>query len=1121
MKQNNLLTTMLLLFALIVGSTSAWALEKTLVYSVTSKTAVTLQNTSTGSFSGTVTFANSGTNNNDQMTSGNTMTLTLANFPYKVTKVSLNLHRNSQKGSGTVGIKHNDVTIGSGTKAQGDLTSSYENYDFSCTDNQTEGNLVVLLTSTANSFWCNLFTITYEEPGGSTPSIKIEDVAALDYNDENGDIVYSISNYAEGSMQASTTADWISDFDYDYDAVSNYGVVGFVTTENTAAAVRTATVTLTYTYGDNETATEEVTVTQAGDPNAKGGVNDPYTVAEARAASGSDLNGVYVKGIVTASTMTYNASGWISYYISDDGTKTAGELQVYQGKGINGANFTSANDIQVEDEVVVCGNLTTIDMMPALGANNQLTSLSRPEVSADNVGIAYDATNGSIAYIITDGVASGTLSASVPSGSWVTLGDITSSSVPFTCEANPAATARTETVTLTYTYGNNNKTQTKEVTITQAAAPYSTIAALFADATATATDVVVTFDNWVVSGVSTNGKNVFVTDNSGHGFVINYSTDQSSTYSVGKILSGTSVSCSLKLQNGYAQITNLNASDLTISDGGTVNTSNIALANLAGVNTGVLVHYDNLTCSVSSNKYYLSDGATSVQMYTSLFDYSTTFENGKTYNITGIYQQYGSTKEILPRSAADIEEVVENIPSISADDVNIEYSATNGSIAYTISNGVEGGSISAAVTDGDWLTLGNETASPISFTCDANTVTSARTATVTLTYTYDTNKTVSKYVTVTQAAAPAAPYSGTGYIRVNDLGYLSNGAKVIIAARYNSTATSYYAMTAATTGKPTGVSFTSTSTAIGEALPAAIIDDEDDYYWTVGVTTENNKKYYTFTNANGNVLGYTSSTNFATGGNNTEWTIERATADESAMVGEYEGFYIVNKNNTGRAIALNNSHNYGPYAVSNNNSSDYNFYLDIFVDGAVAIVPCNVSDDSGYRTFASNYITDWSDNTDGIAAYKAVVNGDDVSFVEVTGKVPANTGLLIKADAAGDYNIPTAASADEITSALIGVTEQTTINNSGIYVLYKGNNGVGFYKTTAASFTLGANTAYLPADVVTARSFIALDEEATGISEIETMRNAGNEKFYNLKGQQVAQPTKGLYIVGGRKVVMK
>lgn len=93
-------------------------------------------------------------------------------------------------------------------------------------------------------------------------------------------------------------------------------------------------------------------------------------------------------------------------------------------------------------------------------------------------------------------------------------------------------------------------------------------------------------------------------------------------------------------------------------------------------------------------------------------------------------------------------------PSISADNVNIAYSATEGSIAYTVNNGVEGGSISASVTEGNWITLGQGTTSPISFTCSANDTKVDRTATVTLTYTYNTNQTVTKAVTITQAGNP-------------------------------------------------------------------------------------------------------------------------------------------------------------------------------------------------------------------------------------------------------------------------------------------------------------------------------------------------------------------------------
>lgn len=271
-----------------------------------------------------------------------------------------------------------------------------------------------------------------------------------------------------------------------------------------------------------------------------------------------------------------------------------------------------------------------------------------PSINANAVNIEGTATNGSIAYTIDDGITGGTLSAST-TATWLTPGEATDSAVPFTCEANQGV-ARSATVVLTYTY-NNDQTVTKNVTVTQAKAPYTNIPAMFAGATSSNQTVDVIFNNWVVSGVSSNGKNVFVTDNQGNGFVINFSSDQSSTYAVGKILSGTAYLCTLKLNNGYAQLTNV--SGLTINTGGTVSLSNIAMADLSGVHTGALVSYSNLTSSVNNNKYYLSDGNTTIQIYTSIYDFNSITANKK-YDITGIYQQYSSTKEVLPRSAADI-----------------------------------------------------------------------------------------------------------------------------------------------------------------------------------------------------------------------------------------------------------------------------------------------------------------------------------------------------------------------------------------------------------------------------------------------------------------------------------
>ena len=175
----------------------------------------------------------------------------------------------------------------------------------------------------------------------------------------------------------------------------------------------------------------------------------------------------------------------------------------------------------------------------------------------------------------------------------------------------------------------------------------------------------------------------------------------------------------------------------------------------------------------------------------------------------------------------------------------------------------------------------------------------------------------------------------SGYTRISDLSQVTSGSKVIFAARYNENVNEYFAMTAQASGKPTGVLFTSVIDN-GETLPAEITDEEDTYYWTVDVNGDN----YTFTNANGDVLGYNSSTNFANGGDNTAWAITYQTSEATAMVPEYSAFVINNVNNAVRAFALNSNHNFGPYHTQNMAADNYNFFIDMFATVGGGTLTC-------------------------------------------------------------------------------------------------------------------------------------------------------------------------------------
>lgn len=96
-----------------------------------------------------------------------------------------------------------------------------------------------------------------------------------------------------------------------------------------------------------------------------------------------------------------------------------------------------------------------------------------------------------------------------------------------------------------------------------------------------------------------------------------------------------------------------------------------------------------------------------------------------------------------------------------------------------------------------------------------------------------------------------------------------------------------------------------------------------------------------------------------------------------------------------------------------------------------------------------------------------------------------------------------------------------TKDGSTVYVLANKSLGVGFYRWT--SDDLGAGRVYLPvgATVAGAHEYCGFIEDGTtAILSIDNFKaNVG--PFYDLQGRRVDNPTKGIYIVNGKKIVIK
>lgn len=744
-----------------------------------------------------------------------------------------------------------------------------------------------------------------------------------------------------------------------------------------------------------------------------------------------------------------------------------------------------------------------------------ITSSNTPSISANNVNIAYNATNGAISYSINNPADGGILSANTEDD-WLEIGTV-GETVPFTCSANEENTARTATVTLTYTY-NTSETVTKNVTVTQAAAPviYSTIPALFAAATSTETNVNVTFNNWVVSGVSTNGKNVFVTDGT-NGFVIYSSSDQSSTYSVGDILSGTAVSCSLKKTNGYAQIS-VDANDLTISSGGTVSAANIALADLAGVNTGALVSYENLTCSINSNKYYLSDGTTTIQLYNSLYAFGTLVA-GKKYNITGIYQQYSSTKEILPRSANDIVEYVSTEPSIDVSTNKVEVTAaeTEGTITVTYNNITE---IVAQVQfydeNGTTELTGNDAPSWIQAEINGDNNVyyligenegEARTAYMKV-YALDDdgNDVCSELITVTQAkpvvmvnyTLATAVVPGKHYIITSG----TNGEIMALGKQTNN----YREQVSVTADN--GSLSVEDNAGVYEFL--INVDNATGFYTLYDVANE--KYLYANSNSSNNINVEDQLDNK----NNGVWAIEISSDGVATIKAQGANEHNWIRYNSG-------SSRFSCYGETNSMADVYLFERDNDNSPVQTTITVSPATDKTYTTFCRAIDLDFT-NVSGIEAY--VVSGlkESSASIKKVNKVPAGEGIILKRTGTDEsFDIPFAESAEPIAkNYMVGVTKEKDMTNvTNAYIL----SGGLFYECSGGK--LAAGKAYLNdedgvwAAAAGAPSFsIIVDGETTGIENVKG-EAITNSQYYTLDGRRVAAPTKGIYIVNGKKVVVK
>ena len=181
---------------------------------------------------------------------------------------------------------------------------------------------------------------------------------------------------------------------------------------------------------------------------------------------------------------------------------------------------------------------------------------------------------------------------------------------------------------------------------------------------------------------------------------------------------------------------------------------------------------------------------------------------------------------------------------------------------------------------------------------------------------------------------------------------------------------------------------------------------------------------------------------------------------------------------------------------------------------------------ANYATFSSDRAVEFVDAT----VYAVNVVNGVLQLNEVTSKqVPADTGVLLKSEkeTAPYFYINEAATIDNnlLKPASLMPASQEMSGSDKFYKLaydnYEAKTGLGFYwgAENGGVFTVKAGTAYLAVPNAASVKGFLLDGTPTAIEGVEAENNT--DVIYNLSGQRVQKAQRGLYIVNGKKLMVK
>lgn len=222
------------------------------------------------------------------------------------------------------------------------------------------------------------------------------------------------------------------------------------------------------------------------------------------------------------------------------------------------------------------------------------------------------------------------------------------------------------------------------------------------------------------------------------------------------------------------------------------------------------------------------------------------------------------------------------------------------------------------------------------------------------------------------------------------------------------------------------------------------------------------------------------------------------------------------------------------YIIHAYNTNKVGYWKSTAVDEGSAIVLSNTLpainlNESDGKHYATYYLPFAAKAPEGVKAYAGTVSNGSVKLTEYTnGVIPANKGVLLVSDNATSATFTLANDADvtAIDNDLKGVnaaTELTGVENRDQVRIFSTKNGVaGFYKPNSNITSLAANKAYVMAPATQGALALNFGGDVTAINSVsDNAAMPHNAVIYDLAGRRVSHAVKGVYVINGKKIIVK